>query len=367
MNTQAVRVLYIDDDAATARLVQRHLERAGYVVKLAYDGESGLSLARSEVFDAVALDYFMPGRDGLEVLADLVDMPLAPPVIFVTAAEEPRTAITALKTGAFDYVIKDVQGTFLEFLDTSIRQSQEHIRLRREKLAAEQGLRESLERSEKLTAQQALMMKEVNHRVANSLQLISSLIELQARKIVDPDAREMLRRAAERVDAVTLVHRRLYTSNDVEFVEMDKYLQGLVDELQRLVETEERQGRIQLIAEPIRIETDKAVSIGLIVNELVTNAVKYAYPAGQCGAIRVGFFQRPGEDVQLVVEDDGIGYPDGAAPRGSGLGGIIVNAMARTANATVTLDTHHKGTRFVVSLGQLLVCANHASAASPVA
>jgi two-component sensor histidine kinase len=349
MNDQAVRVLYIDDDIATARLVQRHLERAGYVVKLAYDGEAGLAMARSEVFDAVALDYFMPGRDGLEVLADLVDTPLAPPVIFVTAAEEPRTAITALKTGAFDYVIKDVQGTFLEFLDTSIRQSQEHIRLRREKLATEQELRESLDRFEKLAAQQALMMKEVNHRVANSLQLISSLIELQARKIVDTEAREMLRRAAERVDAVTMVHRRLYTSNDVEFVEMDKYLQGLVDELQRLVGTGEPQDCIQLTAEPIRIETDKAVSIGLIVNELVTNALKYAYPEGKGGPIRVSFLRPVGGTIQLVVEDDGIGYLDGAAPRGSGLGGIIVNAMARTAKATVVLDEHHKGTRFVVS------------------
>jgi two-component sensor histidine kinase len=351
MKPPSVRVLYIDDDPGIARLVQLHLERVGYSVAVACDGETGLAMATAEIFDAIALDYFMPGRDGLDVLADLVDTPLAPPVIFVTAAEEPRIAISALKTGAFDYVIKDVQGTFLEFLDTAIRQSQEHIRLRREKLAAEQELRESLDRFEKLAAQQALMMREVNHRVANSLQLITSLIELQARKIVDPAARELLHRAAERVDAVTLVHRRLYTSNDVEFVDMDKYLQGLIDELQRAVENEERRGSITLIAEPIRIETDKAVSIGLIVNELVTNALKYAYPQGGSGMIRVGFSRRAGEEIQLVVEDDGIGYPDGVAPRGSGLGAMIVNAMARTAKASVALDPDHKGTRFVVSFG----------------
>ena len=258
--------------------------------------------------------------------------------------------MAALKTGAFDYVIKDVEGTFLEFLDTSIRQSQEHIRLRREKAATELQLRESLERLEKLAVQQALMLREVNHRVANSLQLISSLIELQARKIIDKDAQDMLRRAAERVDAVALVHRRLYTSNDVEFVDMDQYLAGLIDELRRAVETEERRGDIQLDVEPIRVETDKAVSIGLIVNELVTNALKYAYPDGG-GPIRVVFAKRAGAEVQLVVEDDGIGYPDGAAPRGSGLGAMIVNAMAHTAKATVALDRAHRGTRFVLSFG----------------
>jgi two-component sensor histidine kinase len=349
MSTTPVRVLYVDDDPGIARLVQRHLERLGFTVRLAYDGEAGLAMARAEVFDVIALDYYMPGRDGLDVLADLLDLPQAPPVIFVTAAEEPRVAIAALKAGAIDYVIKDVQGTFLEFLDTAIRHSLEQVRLLREKAVAEHGLRQSLDRLEKLTAQQALMMQEVNHRVANSLQLISSLIDLQARKVADPEAQEMLKRAAKRVDAVTLVHRRLYTSHDVEFVDMDKYLGGLIDELQRAAGTDERRGSIQLHAESIRVQTDKAVSIGLIVNELVTNALKYAYPPENRGQIRVGFFHQAGQGVQLVVEDDGVGYPDGAMPRGSGLGAVIVNTMARTVQATVALDTTHKGTRFVVT------------------
>ncbi len=350
-NPTPVCILYVDDDPGISRLVQRHLERLGFIVRLAHDGETGVAMARAEVFDVIALDYYMPGRDGLDVLADLLAMPMAPPVIFVTAAEEPRVAIAALKAGATDYVIKDVQGTFLEFLDTVIRQSLEQLRLQREKAAAEHELRQSLDRLEKLTAQQALMMQEVNHRVANSLQLISSLIDLQACKVADPEAREMLTCAAKRVEAVTLVHRRLYTSNDVEFVDMDKYLEGLIDELQLAAGTDERRGSIQLRAEPIRVQTDKAVSIGLIVNELVTNALKYAYPAENCGQIRVRFFRHVGLGVQLVVEDDGIGYPDGASPRGSGLGAVIVSAMARTAQATVALDPTHTGTRFVLSFG----------------
>ena len=188
----------------------------------------------------------------------------------------------------------------------------------------------------------------MNHRIANSLQLISSLIELQARKVADADAREALKRAAERVEAVMLVHRRLYTSNDVEYVAMDQYLEGLIDELRRAVVAEEQSSRITLAAEPIRVETDKAVSIGLIVNELVTNAVKYAYP-GRSGDIRVGF-HRSEDTVQLVVEDDGVGYQDGAPPKGSGLGSMIVQAMARTVKATVLVDPDHKGTRVVLSL-----------------
>lgn len=317
-------------------------------VSLAHDAATGLSMAQTGQFDAIALDNYMPGRDGLDLLSDLTGLPDVPPIIFVTAAEEPRIAVSALKQGAFDYVVKDVQGTFLEFLATSIRQSQTHLRLQRERAAALRDLKDSRDRLEKLAAQQALLLQEVNHRIANSLQLIASLIELQARKVVDADARDALKRAAERVEAVTLVHRRLYTSNDVEFVAMDQYLEGLIDELRRAVAGEDRTGRIMLNAEPIRVETDKAVSIGLIVNELVTNALKYAYP-DRDGDIRVGFTRRAGM-VELVVEDDGVGYQTGAAPKGSGLGATIVNAMARTVRATVAIDSTPTGTRVVLSL-----------------
>lgn len=348
MSPPPLRVLYIDDDPALGRLVQRHLGRAGHAVVLAPDGDAGLALARAERFDAVVLDHYMPGRDGLEVLRDLRALPDGAPVVFVTAAEEPRIAVTALKHGAADYVIKDVAGAFLDLLASALHQAVAGVRLQRERDAAEAALIASRDRLERLAEQQALLLREVNHRVANSLQLISSLIALQSRKLADGEARAVLSQAAKRVEAVSLVHRRLYTGQDVQSVAMDQYLQGLVEEL-RGAGGEGDGHRIELLAQPIRVETDKAVSIGLIVNELVTNALKYAYPAGG-GAIRVALDRAAGV-LRLVVEDDGVGYPAAdAAPRGSGLGGVIVNAMARTMHAEVRLDRSHPGTRFVLSM-----------------
>ena len=359
MPIEGIRVLYIDDDPGIARLVQRHLQRSGFEVTLAASGAVGLALAAAGKFDAIGLDHYMPEQDGLEVLVALRALPDPPPVIFVTGAEEPRIAVTALKSGAADYVVKDVQGAFIELLCASIAQEITHTRLQRERDAAEREVRESRDRLAALAAQQAVLLREVNHRVANSLQLITSLIELQARKVDDPAARQMLRQAAERVEAVTLVHRRLYTGENVEFVEMDDYLAGLVEELQRATQAGDMPdaaacSRIELTAEPIRVETDKAVPIGLIVNELVTNALKYAYPKEYPGPVRISL-QRgdpdEGEALRLVVEDDGVGYPEeDAAPKGSGLGSLIVGSMAQSLRATVALDRRHNGTRFVVSL-----------------
>ncbi len=347
--TAAIRLLYIDDDPGICRLVQLRLARSGCEVTLAHDGPSGVAMALSARFDAIALDHYMPGQDGLEVLALLRDLADMPPVIFVTAAEEPRIAVAALKEGAADYVVKDVQGAFLDLLGTTVRHAIEQRRMRLEKEAAEHEVRESRDRLERLAAQQAVLLKEVNHRVANSLQLISSLIELQARKVADPAAREMLRRAAERVEAVSLVHRRLYTSDDVSFVDMDLYLAGLIEEFRRAMESDGRERRIELSSENVRIETDKAVSIGLIVNELVMNALKYAYPGDAGGEVRVNLRRGADGGVDLTVEDDGVGYPEGSAPaKGSGLGAMIVAAMAGTLKATVELEREGTGTRFRV-------------------
>ncbi len=351
-------VLYIDDDPGIGRLVQRHLQRAGFHVTLAANGAEGLALAARETFDAIGLDHYMPDQDGLEVLEALCQFDSRPPVIFVTGAEEPRIAVTALKNGAADYVVKDVHGTFIELLGASISQEITRAQWQHEREAAEREVHESRDRLAVLAAQQAILLREVNHRVANSLQLITSLIEMQARRVADPGARLMLRQAAERVEAVTMVHRRLYTGDDVEFVEMDAYLTGLIDELERATHTADAlqpvgcdvARRIALQADPLRVETDKAVPLGLIVNELVTNALKYAYPKDEPGQVRVNL-RRAGAALQLTVEDDGIGYPEeDAAPKGSGLGSLIVGSMAKTLHATVALDRGHRGTRFVVSL-----------------
>ena len=131
------RILYIDDDPALCRLVQKDLEREGYAVEIANDGASGIARIASGGIDIIALDHYMPNQDGMETLAGIRTRAEPPPVIYVTALQEGRVAIAALKAGAADYVAKDVEGQFLPLLRLAIDAAFEAVLLYRAKDAAE--------------------------------------------------------------------------------------------------------------------------------------------------------------------------------------------------------------------------------------
>ena len=201
----------------------------------------------------------------------------------------------------------------------------------------------------------------MNHRIGNSLQLITSMIRLQASATRDSDAKNVLRQAAERVVAVAQVHQRLYTSDDVQFVQMQAYLRKLLEDQQ--LAAKDRGCQLSVEVEDVKLSTDRAISVGIIVTELVTNSLKYAYPdAG--GPIRVKLAPTLDDSLSLAVEDDGVGHPTvtngvgvnavgngtaGNGAQGTGVGSRIVVAMAKSLGAALAQDSDETGFRSVLT------------------
>ncbi|MBW9069250.1 sensor histidine kinase [Agrobacterium pusense] len=336
----ALRVLYVDDDPALARLASRVLGRQGMEVVHAASVASGLELFQNGQFDVVVLDHYFQTATGMEFLAAIETVPARVPVLYVTGSNEAQIAIDALKAGAADYVIKNVGDDFFPLLLAAINQALENHRLRQRKEEADRLLIKAKEHAE-------MMVKEMNHRIANSLSLVSAMIRLQINTLKSQEAETALLETQSRISAIAGVHRSLYNTANVGLVSLNSYLTSIISDLFQAVP-----GSSTITVETslceVDLNADHAVALGVIVTELLTNALKYAYP-DQEGTVRINLSAQDGRFI-LVVEDDGVGVKPDSAPRGTGLGTKLIMAMAQNIGARVEQTHTHpelkKGTRF---------------------
>jgi two-component sensor histidine kinase len=197
-------------------------------------------------------------------------------------------------------------------------------------------------------AERDLMLRELEHRMKNNFQTVAALLSTQLRRATDEPAREALREALNRVTSISQAHHNLYALGDhTQGVEMGVYLGELCSNLAEALLLGEKV-RLRCIVEPGALDRDRAVAIGLIVNELVTNAAKHAFADGAAGQIRVAF-GREANGYRLVVEDDGQGLPIDYATRRQGLGRGLIEAFTRQAGGSLTVGAG-PGARFEVDL-----------------
>jgi PAS domain S-box-containing protein len=201
------------------------------------------------------------------------------------------------------------------------------------------------ERIEAALKEKDIMLGEIHHRVKNNLQIVYSLLDLQSSGIEDAVAQGLLRESQNRVKSMALIHQMLYETNDFAHVDFAGFLENLVPTLISAYGIDP--GRITLFvnAAHLRLPINAAIPCGLVVNELIANALKHAFPANRPGAIRVDIFSEPGDRVVLSVSDDGIGIPDDLdIATSTTLGLQLVTLLAEQLKAEMTIN-HAKPTR----------------------
>jgi PAS domain S-box-containing protein len=213
-----------------------------------------------------------------------------------------------------------------------------------QRLAAEEKMRVALE-------EKTVLLKEIHHRVKNNLQIIASLLNLQSRYIEDEATLAAIRESQNRVKAMALVHEKLYRSEEISRIDLAEYIGFLGTGLFQFYDARSRGIRFTADIHDIEVDINTAIPLGLIINELISNSLKYAFPAGKSGEVIISIV-REGEKLIVTFRDTGIGIPaelDWQNTRSLGL--RLVNTLVDQLNGTIELD-RTSGTRFTMVLQQ---------------
>jgi len=310
-----MRVLMVDDSAADRKLYRmlledRHANPRGLEVLEACGGAEGLELCRSAAPDCVLLDYKLPGMTGLEFLAHLTgdspsDFPAVAVVMMTNLASE-KIAVKALRAGAQDYLSKDRITS--ESLSMAVEKATQKVALLR-------ALKDERDRLARSLAQKDVLLQEVHHRVKNNLAVIVSLLRLQAGAFTDERLNAALRESQNRVESMALIHEQLYQASDQDGpqpgnaareVDLARHASQLAAQLFHSYGVQESRIALRVEVPPLPLAVDRAIPAGLILNELISNALKHAFPEGRGGAIAITGNMTEGR-IALEVRDNGVG------------------------------------------------------------
>jgi two-component sensor histidine kinase len=198
-----------------------------------------------------------------------------------------------------------------------------------DRVRGEEALRE-------LVAQKERFVREIHHRVKNNLNVISSLLNLQLPNLDDEAARQVFLNSITRIRSITMIHEKLMRSSDLTMIDLNMYLGELAQAIFKAYAVDAESLALELKLAELRLEATRAMPLGLILNELLTNSLKYAFPDGMSGTIGVRL-EVEGDTVLLDVSDDGVGLPDDQDPKKRrGVGMTLIELLAGQIGGSFT-------------------------------
>jgi two-component sensor histidine kinase len=322
MGETRFRILLIEDDRVDQMAFKRIVKEKDlpYDYAIAGSVSEAKKILSSETFDAVITDYLL--GDGTAF--DINGLVAGTPVIFVTGAGDEEIAVKALKAGAYDYLIKDQKHNYLNVLSVTTenvikrKRMEELVEARTAELIRtneqlKKEIAERIKKEEQIKAalkEKDVLLREIHHRVKNNLQVIYGLLEMQSSYIKDQQSLDICRSLKNLIITMSLVHKTLYKSKDLSQIDFQDYISDLIKILYESFNVSTDRVALKMNFDDFSFEIKTALPCGLVINELVSNSLKYAFPDNRKGEITISFSSRDKKEFELIVSDNGIGIPE---------------------------------------------------------
>jgi two-component sensor histidine kinase len=334
------KILVVDDNTNNHRAYERILEPLNLDIKKALSGQKALEVAYLHDFFLILMDVQMPEMDGFETASLILEHPKTKhiPIIFITAnAKDDIFEFKGYKSGAVDYLTKPINEDILQskikvFLDLYKQKKQ---------------LQESKKKIQNLLNEKEMLLKEVHHRIKNNMTVIMTLLSMQSESVNNPEAVSALRDASSKIESMLVLYNKLYRSENYNAVSINEYLSKLINEIFQLFQ-EQQNISLEIQIDDFLIGSKQMFPLGLIVNELLTNTMKYAFKGRNSGLIQVNITKQENL-VTFIYYDNGIGMPkswnDDTEHKGFGL--TLIELLTDQIAATYKIEIEN-GTKFII-------------------
>jgi len=357
------KILVVDDDANIRKTLTDILTFKGYKICSCKNGTGCLEVIKQVPVNIAVIDLGLPDMPGLVLLDKIKEINPSTEVIILTGNASLDTAIDATNKGAFSYLLKPFE---IDQLMLHIKRALEKQEAReliishslelekinnrlnetnRELMVEVEERKNAQNRLELLVKEKEILLRELQHRVKNNLNVIHSLLSFELPKLKDEEARRIFVDAQSRILSMSGIYERLYQSSDIDRVELHHYVRGFINSLYEMYVINTGDVKFVTKLEEINIDLKRAVPLGLILNELITNCLKYAFPGNKKGEIVVEIIRKD-DGIRVTVSDNGTGLPEGVDPMTStSMGFFLIQMLAEQIQAQINISSaQEKGT-----------------------
>ncbi len=340
---EELKVLILEDVQYDAELMEYEMRREGIEFKSnrVETEEDFIRELKDFKPDIILADHSLPHFDGFSALELTKKISLQTPFIFVSGKIGNEFAVEMLKNGAKDYVFKNNIKKLAPAIKRAITERNEIEEL----IISKNHLQEALEEKE-------MLLKEIHHRVKNNLMIISNLLELQSYYIKDKADLNVFRDSKTRADSMALIHEKLYQSTDLKRINFGEYIHSLAYDIFDTYNIATDRIKLVINVENRMLDINTSIPLGLIINELLTNSLKYAFPDDKKGIIII-IFSKTDDEFTLIIKDNGIGLAPNIDFRNTdSLGLNLVNNLTRQIDGNIELD-YDEGSEFRITFKEL--------------